>query len=155
MNYFFCLCSYSFKFFRIIYLCSYSFFFPELILHKYSVGGYSQSLGTPCSEPFSLVFFSLSSSFCFVGSHLSSRFPILSARVVFSCFPSCGCFLRYIVSLVSSQAMSLHLPFIFLLALFPRVVHTYLIPSCVLAATHLAAFLTLKLPCFPSSRSCL
>ena len=44
LNYFFCLCSYSFKIFRIIYLCSYSFFFPELILHKYSVGVYLQSL---------------------------------------------------------------------------------------------------------------
>ena len=38
--YFFCLCSYSFKFFRIIYLCSYSFFLPELILDKFSVEGY-------------------------------------------------------------------------------------------------------------------
>ena len=37
---FFCLCSYSFKNFRIIYLCSYSFFLPELILHHYSVEGY-------------------------------------------------------------------------------------------------------------------
>ena len=36
-----CLCSCSFKFFRIIYLCSYSFFLPELILHKFSVEGYS------------------------------------------------------------------------------------------------------------------
>ena len=33
------LCSYSFKFFRIIYFCSYIFFLPELILHKYSVEG--------------------------------------------------------------------------------------------------------------------
>ena len=41
-EFFFCLCSYSFKIFRIIYLCSYSFFFlPELILHKYSVEGYA------------------------------------------------------------------------------------------------------------------
>ena len=42
---FFCLCSYSFKIFRIIYLCSYSFFLPEFILHKYSVEGYTRLLG--------------------------------------------------------------------------------------------------------------
>ena len=36
----FWLCIYSSKKSRIIELCSYSFFWPELILHKYSVEGY-------------------------------------------------------------------------------------------------------------------
>ena len=46
---FFVLCSYSFEIFRIIWLCSYRFF-PELILHKYSVEGYTPTCSVSCTH---------------------------------------------------------------------------------------------------------
>ena len=72
-DFFFCLCSYSFKIFRIIYLCSYSFFLPELILHKYSVEGY-------LSDPLSHGLF-LGGDFNLLSGHDSPRSTVTGLLV--------------------------------------------------------------------------